>query len=99
MESTARYVEDVNKDPVALFDGLTKNWRYTGWRVTWTVGSRSIIDAAASAGSFFRDSDGASSSWSEMRADEECPYPPAFRDLEPNIGTWIQLQGDVDRTS
>ena len=38
VESAARYVEDVNRDPVVLFDGLTKNWRYPGWRVTWTVG-------------------------------------------------------------
>ncbi len=52
VESAARYVEDVNKDPVVLFDGLTKNWRYPGWRVTWTVGPRSVIDAVASAGSF-----------------------------------------------
>ncbi|MBX7112878.1 MAG: pyridoxal phosphate-dependent aminotransferase [Myxococcaceae bacterium] len=52
VESAARYVEDVNRDPVVLFDGLTKNWRYPGWRVTWTVGPRSVIDAAASAGSF-----------------------------------------------
>jgi N-succinyldiaminopimelate aminotransferase len=52
MESAARYVEDVNKDPIVLFDGLTKNWRYPGWRVTWTVGPKSIIDASASAGSF-----------------------------------------------
>jgi N-succinyldiaminopimelate aminotransferase len=52
MESAARYVEDVDDDPVVLFDGLTKNWRYPGWRVTWTVGPRSVIDAVASAGSF-----------------------------------------------
>jgi aspartate/methionine/tyrosine aminotransferase len=51
-ESAARYVEDVERDPVVLFDGLTKNWRYPGWRVTWTVGPRSVIDAVASAGSF-----------------------------------------------
>ncbi|MFL5271550.1 MAG: aminotransferase class I/II-fold pyridoxal phosphate-dependent enzyme, partial [Anaeromyxobacteraceae bacterium] len=37
IESAARYVEDVDRDPVVLFDGLTKNWRYPGWRVTWTV--------------------------------------------------------------
>ena len=37
---------------VILFDGLTKNWRYPGWRVTWTVGPRSVIDGVASAGSF-----------------------------------------------
>ncbi len=52
MESAARYVEDVDKAPVVIFDGLTKNWRYPGWRVTWTVGPREVIDAVASAGSF-----------------------------------------------
>lgn len=52
VESAARYVEDVNRDPVVLFDGLTKNWRYPGWRVTWTIGPKSVIDAVASAGSF-----------------------------------------------
>src|SRR6476646_12300608 len=50
--SAARFVEDVDKDPVLLFDGLTKNWRYPGWRVTWAVGPRSVVDALASAGSF-----------------------------------------------
>jgi aspartate/methionine/tyrosine aminotransferase len=52
VESAARYVEDVDRDPVVLFDGLTKNWRYPGWRVTWTVGPRQVIDAVGSAGSF-----------------------------------------------
>ncbi len=52
IESAARYVEDVDRDPVVLFDGLTKNWRYPGWRVTWTVGPRQVIDAVSSAGSF-----------------------------------------------
>ena len=52
MESAARYVEDVDHDPVVLFDGLTKNWRYPGWRVTWTVGPKAVIEAVASAGSF-----------------------------------------------
>ncbi len=52
MESAARYVEDVERTPVVIFDGLTKNWRYPGWRVTWTVGPKDVIDAVASAGSF-----------------------------------------------
>lgn len=52
VESAARYVEDVNRDPVVLFDGLTKNWRYPGWRTTWTVGPKSVVEAVASAGSF-----------------------------------------------
>lgn len=52
MESAARYVEDVDRDPVVIFDGLTKNWRYPGWRITWTVGPRTVIEAVASAGSF-----------------------------------------------
>ena len=52
VESAARYVEDVNRDPVVIFDGLTKNWRYPGWRVSWTLGPAKVIDAVASAGSF-----------------------------------------------
>lgn len=50
--SAARYVEDVDADPVLIMDGLTKNWRYPGWRTTWVVGPRSVIDAVTSAASF-----------------------------------------------
>lgn len=51
-ESAARYVEDVDRDPVVVLDGLTKNWRYPGWRVAWTLGPKKVIEAVASAGSF-----------------------------------------------
>lgn len=50
--SAARYVEDVDTDPVVIVDGLTKNWRYPGWRITWTLGPRAVIEAVESAGSF-----------------------------------------------
>lgn len=50
--SAARYVEDVDRDPVVLFDGLTKNWRYPGFRVSWILGPKNVIESAASAGSF-----------------------------------------------
>lgn len=50
--SAAEFVVDVDRDPIVLVDGLTKNWRYPGLRVSWTVGPRSIIEAVASAGSF-----------------------------------------------
>ena len=50
--SAARYVEDVDKDPIVIFDGLTKNWRYPGWRVSWTLGPKKVVEAITSAGSF-----------------------------------------------
>jgi aspartate/methionine/tyrosine aminotransferase len=50
--SATQYVEDVDEDPVVVFDGLTKNWRYPGFRVSWIVGPRRVIESAASAGSF-----------------------------------------------
>ncbi len=50
--SAAACVDDVNADPVVLVDGLTKNWRYPGWRVCWTIGPKAIIESVASAGSF-----------------------------------------------
>lgn len=50
--SAARFVEDVDSDPIIIVDGLTKNWRYPGWRISWTLGPREVIEAIASAGSF-----------------------------------------------
>jgi aspartate/methionine/tyrosine aminotransferase len=50
--SAAEYVNDVNSDPVILFDGLTKNWRYPGLRISWTLGPKTLIEAITSAGSF-----------------------------------------------
>jgi len=50
--SAARFVDDVDADPVVLFDGLTKNWRYPGWRCTWIVGPQPVIEAVSSSGSF-----------------------------------------------
>ncbi len=52
MVSAAAYVEDVETDPVIIVDGLTKNWRYPGWRVSWTLGPKAVIETVASAGSF-----------------------------------------------
>ena len=52
MVSAAAYVEDVNRDPVVLVDGLTKNWRYPGWRISWTLAPKDVINTIASAGSF-----------------------------------------------
>ncbi len=50
--SACEYVKDVDRDPVVVFDGFTKNWRYPGWRVTWAVGPKKVMEALASAGSF-----------------------------------------------
>ena len=50
--SAARYVNDVDTDPVVLFDGLTKNWRYPGWRCSWIVAPQPVIEAVSSSGSF-----------------------------------------------
>ena len=52
MISAAEFVEDVDKDPIVVVDGLTKNWRYPGWRISWTLGPKPVIEAIASAGSF-----------------------------------------------
>ncbi|HEY9842794.1 MAG TPA: pyridoxal phosphate-dependent aminotransferase [Candidatus Obscuribacterales bacterium] len=52
MVSAAAFVEDVDQDPVVIIDGLTKNWRYPGWRVSWTLAPKAVVDLIASAGSF-----------------------------------------------
>lgn len=50
--SAAKYVEDVDRDPVILFDGLTKNYRYPGWRIGWALGPPDAVRSMTAAGSF-----------------------------------------------
>jgi aspartate/methionine/tyrosine aminotransferase len=50
--SAAAYVEDVNRDPIVIVDGLTKCFRYPGWRSGWVVAPTWIIQKLAAAGSF-----------------------------------------------
>lgn len=50
--SAAAHVEDVDRDPVVIVDGLTKCYRYPGWRVGWVVGPKGVIQALTAAGSF-----------------------------------------------
>ncbi len=50
--SACRYVGDVEQDQVLVVDGLTKNWRYPGLRLSWTIGPEHVIEKIASAGSF-----------------------------------------------
>jgi N-succinyldiaminopimelate aminotransferase len=50
--SAAAHVEDVSTDPVVIVDGLTKCFRYPGWRVGWVVAPRETIQALTAAGSF-----------------------------------------------
>ena len=52
MVSAAEYVEDVNSDPVLIVDGMTKNWRYPGYRISWTLGPEEVIESIESSGSF-----------------------------------------------
>ena len=52
MISAAEYIEDINESAVVIVDGLTKNWRYPGWRISWTLAPKSVIELIASAGSF-----------------------------------------------
>lgn len=52
MVSAAQYVQDVNKDPVVILDGLTKNWRLPGWRCCWILGPADVIQSVSATGSF-----------------------------------------------
>jgi len=50
--SSAEFVDDVDKDPIIILNGLTKNWRYPGWRIGWVVAPKAVIESVSSAGSF-----------------------------------------------
>ncbi len=42
--SSAEFIDDVNSDQVLIVDGLTKSFRYPGWRLAWVIGPKNIID-------------------------------------------------------
>ncbi|MDP2387310.1 MAG: pyridoxal phosphate-dependent aminotransferase [Bacteroidota bacterium] len=42
--SSAAFIEDVNTDPVLIVDGLTKSFRYPGWRLAWILGPSAVIE-------------------------------------------------------
>jgi len=50
--SSASYINDVNKDPILIVNGLTKNWRCPGFRVCWIVAPKAIVSMLGSAGSY-----------------------------------------------
>ena len=42
--SVASHVRNVEKDPVLIVDGLSKNFRYPGWQLSWVVGPTAVIE-------------------------------------------------------
>jgi len=63
--SGAAFVDDVERDPVLLIDGLTKSFRYPGWRVGWIVGPSAMVGTIARAASAI---DGGPSRWAQRAA-------------------------------
>jgi aspartate/methionine/tyrosine aminotransferase len=63
--SAAAFVDDVERDPVLLVDGLTKSFRYPGWRVGWIVGPSRMVETIARAASSI---DGGPSRWAQRAA-------------------------------
>jgi aspartate/methionine/tyrosine aminotransferase len=50
--SSSKYILDVEKDGVIIIDGLSKGYRYPGFRLAWIVAPKEIIDKINCAGSF-----------------------------------------------
>lgn len=63
--SAAACIEDVEKDPVIVIDGLTKNYRYPGWRLGWTLGPSHWIETLTRSGSAI---DGGAPRWLQRAA-------------------------------
>jgi aspartate/methionine/tyrosine aminotransferase len=77
--SAARAIEDVNRDPVLVVDGLTKSYRYPGWRCGWTLGPRDWIETLTCSGSAL---DGGASRWQQRAALELVLPDHAAREAE-----------------
>ncbi len=56
---------NLKTDKVILIDGLTKNWRYPGLRLSWVVGPTDVVEEVTKIGSFM---DGGISTLSQLAA-------------------------------
>ncbi len=45
--SAAPFIEDIERENVILFDGLTKGFRYPGWRIGWALGPKAMMETMA----------------------------------------------------
>ncbi|MBI3818309.1 MAG: pyridoxal phosphate-dependent aminotransferase [Planctomycetes bacterium] len=43
--SGAPFVENPERDPILLIDGLTKSFRYPGWRIGWVMGPSAMMES------------------------------------------------------
>ncbi|MBD3300666.1 MAG: aminotransferase class I/II-fold pyridoxal phosphate-dependent enzyme [Candidatus Moranbacteria bacterium] len=50
--SATEYLKNIEKDPIIIISGLSKSWRYSGWRVCWSLGPKKIIQKLSIVGSF-----------------------------------------------
>ena len=50
--SAAEFIKDTENDFVIIISGLSKAWRYSGWRVCWAIGPKEIMELVANVGSF-----------------------------------------------
>ncbi|MBL8878100.1 MAG: pyridoxal phosphate-dependent aminotransferase [Phycisphaerales bacterium] len=50
--SAAEFVDDVDRDPVLIVDGITKNFRCPGLRLGWAIGPTDVIRAMTASGNY-----------------------------------------------
>ncbi|MBD3245367.1 MAG: aminotransferase class I/II-fold pyridoxal phosphate-dependent enzyme [Candidatus Moranbacteria bacterium] len=50
--SSARYISDIEREPILIIAGLSKALRYSGWRICWCLGPSKVIRLISSVGSF-----------------------------------------------
>ena len=52
MVSAAEFIEDIENTPIILVAGLSKAFRYPGWRLCWALGPADTIENISSVSSF-----------------------------------------------
>lgn len=51
-KSAASLIDDVDASNVVILDGITKNYRYPGFRIGWLLAAKQLINKFTAAGSF-----------------------------------------------
>lgn len=88
--SATEFIDDIENENIIIVSGLSKSWRYSGFRVCWTVASKALTEDIAAAGSFL---DGGANN-PLQKAAEAIVGPEAIRQESQAIRKTFQAKRD-----
>lgn len=50
--SVSEFIENIEQENILIIDGVSKTWRYPGWRLSWVLAPKQVINEISTVASF-----------------------------------------------